>query len=79
MIDRDEAIRKIEKSRDTHIRWLDFYDRRPEQEDKHGAIAGDRQHQLGAIERYDSILEFLRSLPAPTKQALEDWNELQAV
>lgn len=56
------AIATVRSSRKTHVDWLEWYERHPEEELKHGAIAGDAKHHREAIAGYDQVISVLESV-----------------
>lgn len=62
MISRDEAIRRIDASRASHVSWVTWYRLHPDDQATL-SYAGDLQFHENQILIYDGVLEFLRSLP----------------
>ena len=57
MITKQEAIGRVCDSLHTHQQWVDYYDRGGALED----IAGDRQHHIECIDKYNEVIEYLES------------------
>lgn len=62
MITRDEAIRRIEDSKESHLSWIAWYDLHPADETKHAEFSGDRKFHVEQVAKYDGVLELLRAL-----------------
>jgi prepilin-type N-terminal cleavage/methylation domain-containing protein/prepilin-type processing-associated H-X9-DG protein len=60
--DVDRAIQIVASSRWSHQTWLDFYERRPDQEAVHADVVGDSTHQRDCIKGYDHVLSVLGQL-----------------
>ena len=62
---RQQAIDRVEESRDTHVQYLAFYRDHAHVDShllqNHRNIAGDEAHHQRAISGYDVVLEVLRT------------------
>lgn len=68
MSDIDKAIEIVKHSQDTHQQWLDWIDWHEAggdcdcEYDKILETAGDREHQVSRIERYQFVIDTLEGL-----------------
>lgn len=82
--DLDAAIARVEKSRQTHVEWLDYWRAYDEHDcsgvvcpweatrEEQTAIAGDSDHHRTAISGYDNVLAILTALRAALSSAGTD-------
>jgi hypothetical protein len=54
-----KAVEIVGESRQSHVSWNLYYDRRPEEEAKHADTCGDRAWQDRCIMGYDHVLKVL--------------------
>lgn len=73
MSDIDRAVEIIRHSQDTHrqwIEWIDFHEEHPGQcncsFDEIIATAGDREHQVKCVNRYEFVITVLESMKCVT-------------
>jgi hypothetical protein len=60
---KQDAIKAINKSRQTHVQWVAWFKEHPDEEIKYAQTAGDTEHHEKCIARYDMVLSYLDSLP----------------
>ena len=56
----NRAIRTVEPSRRTHLRWLAFYQKYPGERRKYLKTAGGIVHHREVVKAYDQVLSVLR-------------------
>jgi hypothetical protein len=59
------AIASVEASRYSHVTWVAWYVRHPEDEAKYAETCGGRAHHEKCIAEYDHVLGVLRSIAQP--------------
>lgn len=57
----NRAIKTVEFSRRTHLRWLAFYRKYPRERRKYLTTAGGILHHRKAVKAYDQVLFVLRA------------------
>jgi hypothetical protein len=74
MITKDQirkAIATVERSRQTHVNWIEHYDRYPEEEDRWEYPAGTRENHMKFVAGYDQVLRVLRAVLVEDRPAGE--------
>lgn len=56
----EQAIARIEKSRLSHVQWVEYFEHWPDEEAKYGDTVGSRERNLRVTAEYDQVLDVLR-------------------
>jgi len=57
-----EVIKFQDFCRNTHVKYIEFYKKYPQEEKRRGKIAGDTKHHQMCIDGYDKTLKLLNKL-----------------
>lgn len=58
---REQVLKFPQRSRDTHVAWVEHYRAYPDSEDMHKDVAGSRRRNARLARQYQEVIDFIES------------------